>query len=401
MTVRQQLRGMAWDHPRAVNPLVAISARWSEDKNCAATWDARPLKFFEDQPLEELASRYDLVLIDYPFAGVAAASGLIHAVQEWVDADYLADQANGSVGPSFDSYTWDQRQWALAVDAACQVSGNRIDLLANVGERTPPANWDEVMQLAETLTNDGPRVAMPLNPNHAYCAFLSLGISIAGPEFWLPGAGPDRSAGKQALDYLRAISGFLHPLSRDADPIAISDRMTTTNEILHVPLMFGYSSYSRAGFRPHCIRFGNAPLGASGAIGSVLGGVGIAVSSRSAQPELAADLARLIASRDMQQGLYVSSGGQPGHAAAWESAEANSLVDNFFTATRQTIDQAFMRPRVAGHRRFQVLAGELIHRYVWRNDMTATACLAEYGRLIETLLPDWNDSEEAREAGAA
>jgi hypothetical protein len=60
-----------------------------------------------------------------------------------------------------------------------------------------------------------------------------------------------------------------------------------------------------------------------------------------------------------------------------------------------------MRPRVAGHRRFQVLAGELIHRYVWRNDMTATACLAEYGRLIETLLPDWNDSEEPRQAGAA
>lgn len=401
MTVQQQLRGMAWDHPRAVNPLEAISARWSEDKNCTVTWDARPLKYFEDQPLEDLASRYDLVLIDYPFAGVAATSGLIRNVQDWVDADYLADQAACSVGPSFDSYTWDQRQWALAVDAACQVSGSRVDLFASVGEPAPPANWDEVMQLAEARANDATRVAMPLNPNHAYCAFLSLGISLAGPQFWTPGASIDRIAGKQALDYLQAMSGFLHPISRDADPIAISDRMTTTNEILYVPLMFGYSSYSRAGFRPHRIRFGNAPLGASGTIGSVLGGVGIAVSSRSTQATLAADLARLIASRDMQQGLYVSSGGQPGHTAAWDSAEANSMVDNFFTATRGTIDHAFLRPRVAGHRQFQVLAGELIHRYVWQHHMTTPACLAEYERLVETLLPDWNDNEEHRRAGVA
>ena len=33
------------------------------------------------------------------------------------------------------------------------------------------------------------------------------------------------------------------------DPIGISDRMSSTDEIVYVPLMFGYSNYARAGFR--------------------------------------------------------------------------------------------------------------------------------------------------------
>ncbi|TFH46714.1 MAG: carbohydrate ABC transporter substrate-binding protein, partial [Lysobacterales bacterium] len=76
MTQEYSLRGMAWDHPRAVNPLEAISAEWSQQSGFDIEWDARPLKDFEDQPLEELATRYDLILMDYPFVGFAAESGL-------------------------------------------------------------------------------------------------------------------------------------------------------------------------------------------------------------------------------------------------------------------------------------------------------------------------------------
>ncbi|MGH8262594.1 MAG: carbohydrate ABC transporter substrate-binding protein, partial [Steroidobacteraceae bacterium] len=83
------LRGMAWDHPRARNPLEAISAAWSKERGVPVRWDARPLKYFEDQPLEELATSYDLVLIDHPFVGTAATSGLIAPVDDFVDAAYL------------------------------------------------------------------------------------------------------------------------------------------------------------------------------------------------------------------------------------------------------------------------------------------------------------------------
>ena len=49
MTQENSLRGMAWDHPRAVNPLEAISAKWSQGSGFNIEWDARPLKDFEDR----------------------------------------------------------------------------------------------------------------------------------------------------------------------------------------------------------------------------------------------------------------------------------------------------------------------------------------------------------------
>jgi multiple sugar transport system substrate-binding protein len=391
---------MAWNHPRAIDPLEAISAAWAGDNDCPVQWDARPLKDFEDQPLEELADRYDLILIDYPFVGTAAESGLIVPAEEWTDHDYLADQAASSVGPSYASYTWQGRQWALAVDAACQVSGARTDLLDASTAAGLPESWEHVLELADALRGSDSRIAVPLNPNHAYCAFLSLGIGHAGPDFWRAGERIDRDAALSSLEFLRELSTRLHPLSRDADPIAISDCMSTTGEILYVPLMFGYSSYARQGFRANRIRFADAPRGSGGHIGSVLGGVGIALSARSANRPLAADLARLIASREIQTRLYASAGGQPGHAAAWESSRVNAPVDGFFTSTRRTIGQAFLRPRVPGHRRFQVEAGELIHRFLWGKGMSAEECCAEFNRRAGRLLGDWQDGALKQTAGA-
>jgi len=383
------LHGMAWDHPRALQPLAAISADWSGRTGVAVEWDARPLKDFEDQPLEELASRYDLLLIDYPFVEVAATSALIVPVNDWVDADYLADQAAHSVGPSYASYSWAGKQWALAIDAATQVSAVRSDLWRTPDFGSRPDTWAQVAALAAETRNAAHRVAVPLNPNHGYCAFLSVGIGLTGPDFWRQGRGFDREAAVEALEFLRGLVRDLHEMSTASDPIAISDRMADTDEVLYVPLMFGYSSYARAGFRRHVVRFGNAPRGASGAIGSVLGGVGIALSAPSRIQELAADLARTIASAPVQAGLYVRAGGQPGHAAAWTSREADALVGGFFSATLETMRQAFLRPRRAGHREFQPRAGALIHGCITADAISARDCVADLERLMQTLLPDW------------
>ena len=380
---------MAWDHPRALNPLNAISAQWSRERNVPVHWEARPLKDFEDQPLDQLASAYDLVLMDYPFVGTAAASGLIAPVNSWVDVGYLRDQADQAVGPSYESYTWSGQQWALAIDAATQVSAVRTDLLDSAGLDHAPQSWSGVAELAEEL-KDGPlQVAMPLNPNHAYCAFLSVGLAMLGTDFWPKGGKVDREASLDSLEFLRELASGLHPISQYSDPIAISDRMAQSDEILFVPLMFGYSNYSRAGFRPHRLRFGNAPRGEQGHIGSVLGGVGIALSALSPQREAAAELARLLVSAEVQSGTYVQSGGQPGHSSAWQSGAANELVDNFFLATRETMDQAFMRPRVPGHRQFQEEAGILINHHIWHKDSDVVSSLDRFDQLTERLLGHW------------
>ena len=384
---------MAWDHPRARGPLEAISAEWSREGGASIAWDARPLKDFEDQPLEELATAYDLILIDHPFVGFAATSKLLLPVEDWVDAAYLADQAANSVGPSYPSYTWEGKQRALAIDAACQVSARRDDLWSAASFGSLPDTWADVLRLAQRSRSATCRVAIPLNPNHAYCAFLAIGASLMGERFWPMESQVNRTAALESLEILRQCAAEIHPISRHADPILISDHMTYTNEISYVPLMFGYSNYSRPGFRPEVLHFADAPRGESGIRGSVLGGVGLAVSALSARRAEVANLARRIAGREAQSGIYARAGGQPGHAAAWRSPDVNAQTGGFFTATRSTIDQAFMRPRVAGHRRFQPLAGEVIHRFIWDGGAAAEACLSEFGQLVDSLL--WRTSQRA------
>lgn len=395
MAEGETIIGMAWDHPRAVNPLTAVSTKWTESSGIRVEWVARSLKAFEDQPLEELAEAYDLVLMDYPFTGTAAASQLISPVEDWTDAAYLADQRRNSVGPSYSSYTFQGRQWALAVDAACQVSAWRPDLWDRMAAGEIPDSWDEVATLAAETGESHCRLAMPLNPNHAYCAFISVGLGLAGSSFWPFGECCDDEAGVTALEFLKPLAANLHPASRQHDPIGISDRMATGDEILFVPLMFGYSNYARKDFRTHRLRFGNAPKGPSGTRGSVLGGVGIALSSQSTQAMEAADLARTLASPPVQCGTYVDSGGQPGHSRAWESASANAQTWDFFTATRSTIEHAFVRPRIPGHRLFQQQAGELIHQFLWTGSLTATQCMRAFLTLYRQHLADWEKLERA------
>jgi len=394
------IRGMAWDHPRAVNPLTAVSAKWAEQRPVRVEWQARPLKAFEDQPLEELAGEFDLVLMDYPFTGTAASSGLIQAAEDWTDPEYLDDQRRHSVGPSYASYTFEGQQWALAIDAACQVSASRPDLWTRETDMELADSWSGVATLASRLGNADFRVAMPLNPNHAYCAFISVGLSDAGEGFWPFGECCNLDVGMEALGFLKRLAQDLHPASRDSDPIGISDRMAESNEIVFVPLMFGFSSYARPGFREYLLSFGNAPEGTGGKRGSVLGGVGIALSAQSRHSEEAGDLARTLASPNVQRKLYVESGGQPGHSTAWDSPDANVLVGDFFSKTRETIEQAFVRPRVPGHRLFQQKAGELIHGFLWDDRIGADECMNSFQGLFEEHLADWRTLEQCVHQGA-
>jgi multiple sugar transport system substrate-binding protein len=118
----------------------------------------------------------------------------------------------------------------------------------------------------------------------------------------------------------------------------------------------------------------------------VLGGVGIAVSARSQEPALAADFARFVASPRFQATTCVDAGGQPGRGVAWSSPEAEERVGGFFSGTIATMRGAFTRPRGAGHRRFQQLAGELVHAFLWSGRLGVRECVERYRELVAGLL---------------
>lgn len=348
---------MTWDHERAIRPLVAASEVFcGSNPGVEMTWDARPLQSFESQPLRELASTYDLMVIDHPHLGEAAAEGLLvdfAALGRDDDVEVLARQ---SVGPSHASYTLYGGQWALAVDAAAPVASYRPDRLSDL-----PADWDHVVRLARSG-----EVVMPLRPPHGFMAFCwiarNCGFALAeSSELLLE---PD--AGAQVLEQLRHLAGHLDPACLAMDPIAVYELMSTGDHAAcYCPHGYGYIPYALDGFRPYRLKFANVPdAGGGGVAGTALGGTGMAVSELSAHKTLAIDFAFMVTGAACQAGLYAENSGQPANAAAWESDTCNEACHGFFRDTRKTLQASWVRPRHNGYLAFQHQASVEVSAYL-------------------------------------
>ena len=122
-----KLKGMTWKHERGLKPLVEASRIFAEKNNVQIDWDARSLSDFELFPLDELANKYDLIMIDHPHIGIAHEQNLLQPLEKLLSKEMLQEQENGSVGKSYQSYFWEGHQYAIPLDAATQVSAFRKD----------------------------------------------------------------------------------------------------------------------------------------------------------------------------------------------------------------------------------------------------------------------------------
>jgi multiple sugar transport system substrate-binding protein len=114
-----ELRGITWNHTRGYLPMVATAQRFSElHPGVTISWERRSLQRFADFPVERLAEKYDLLVIDHPSAGSVAVHGSLLPLDGLLPAEFLAGQAANSVGLSRSSYFFAGYQWALAIDAA-------------------------------------------------------------------------------------------------------------------------------------------------------------------------------------------------------------------------------------------------------------------------------------------
>jgi len=366
-----KLRGITWDHPRGAGPLFASVAQVCECFGVEVEWQARSLKDFGDAPLVDLARQFDLLVMDHPHVGVAAATGCVHSLGELLPRTTLAELAVASVGPSFESYNYAGCQWALPVDAACQVGACRPDLC---GTAALPTAWEELPVLAERLRGQGRWIGMALCPTDAACSFFTLcaqrGVTWEGEPAPRPIAGA-------ALQVLRDLSALCHPLSRTWNPIRLYDHMTRTDEVAYSPLAFGYTNYARAEVARR-LQFTGIP----GRTHALLGGAGLAVSVHCEQPEAAAQVAAWLCGAAYQATGYVVAGGQPAHQTAWRDAAADRLTGGFFSGTQATIDRSFVRPRHAAWPHFQEYAGERIGAFL-------ADPVADIERTIDDLLAAW------------
>ncbi len=373
------LRGITWGHTRGLVPMQATAQRFAElHPGVEIHWEKRSLKQFEEYPIERLAESYDLLVIDHPFTGYAAEHGIFLPLDDWLPGDFLADQARHSVGSSHVSYTWNRRQWALAIDAAAPVSAWRPDLLLRRG-LPAPTTWPEVLALARQGGLEIP--AAPI-----YCLMYFYGFCLAA------GATPatsescivERSAGEWALATLRELLALCPTACLARSPIQSLELLASAeNETLAYCLFpYGYSNYARDGYAAHPLVFGEVPTHNPGIpLTTTLGGTGLAISARTVHPRLAADYAAFVASESIQRTLYTRSGGQPGHRAAWLDEQNNRLTRDFFRQTLPTHDRAFLRPRHPGYlHAFQEPAGPVVHRCL-RGEIEPRTALQELDRL--------------------
>src|SRR5688500_16622698 len=161
-----ELRALGWDHERCMGPMRAAAAAWSARRPATTIhWEARSLLAFGDEPLEECADRFDLLVIDHPFVGTARRTGCLRPLDDLLDGEELDRLAADAIGPSHVSYRYDGHQWGLATDAACQVAAVRPDLAPTDVPRT----WDDVLELSRRRPGS---VALPLRPADAISSFL-------------------------------------------------------------------------------------------------------------------------------------------------------------------------------------------------------------------------------------
>ncbi|QKX17574.1 ABC transporter substrate-binding protein [Microbulbifer sp. YPW1] len=371
------LRGMTWNHTRGFTPMVAAAQRFEElNPHVTIEWDKRSLQAFADHPIDDLASRYDLLVIDHPWTGFAAREKVILPLDEWLPAEFLKDQADHAVGESHNSYHYDGQQWALALDAATPVASIRPDLLRERGLEEPQA-WEDLMELARKGL-----VAVPSIPQDTLMNFYMLCSAMGEDPCVRDDEVVSKEVGIEALGMLKALSDNLDRRCFDWNPIKVYEAMTLSDDFAYCPFAYGYANYAQPGYARKLLEFRDTvTAGPKGEhLKTTLGGTGLAISSRSKHPEIAAQFVQFAGDPALQASFYIQYGGQPGHRNAWTSTAANNLTNNYFVNTLPTLDRAFLRPRYHGHMFFQDNSGAPIREYLM-NGGDAEALLAHLNQL--------------------
>ncbi len=346
-----ELKGMTWDHVRGRDCLIQSNDLLIQKCGISVTWDARSLLAFGDQHISEFYNDYDLMIIDHPHVPDAVHADAVIPFEELVTASQLDLLEATSVGASHDSYLYQGKHWALAIDTAAQVSAFRPDK----AERSP-VFWHEVFALAKKK-----ELLWAHKPVDAFSTFATLmaqkGHPLEGTSRFI-----DQEMAFEVLEFMVELASLVPDFCATSNPIDIAEVLSGTDDYAYGICMYGYSNYSREGFRKQILIYDDLPSFDGRATGSQLGGAGVAVSSKSKNPKAAAEAAMLLSLPEIQATTYGLAGGQPGNLIAWKDQLLNEVSNNFFRNTLRTLENAWVRPRVLGWPDVQYQSSLIIHK---------------------------------------
>jgi multiple sugar transport system substrate-binding protein len=394
------LRGLTWDHPRAYRPLQAFAAHRPD---IAVSWDRQSLADFEAKPIAGLARRYDLMIIDHPGLGAAIAARAIRPLDDLVPTGHLAAWQAASVGPTWASYTGARdtgashprashpraghpvrgQQWAVPIDAATQVTVFRPDLAGAV-----PRDWAQVPGMARRHPT-----ALCLGGPHAFLTLLAMCASARPGPAADPLLHPAHAAA--AIGILRAVWAEADQAISAADPIAVHEALAAVGPLAYCPLAYGYASYARPEPGRRALAWAPAPGFGSPRPGAVLGGTGLAVSAlRAVDPAEMLRFLTAFLAPEVQGKLVPAQAGQPALAAAWDSPTVDQDWGRYYSASRRSLDAAWVRPRAAGWIPLQDQASALVRAAIM-GEVSAAEAINEINAGYRAL----TRPEQAVEAG--
>ena len=334
------LRGMTWEHARGYDSVAASAEAYrAVAPDVEVRWEFRSLQAFADQPLESLVEEYDLLVIDHPHIPQAAEDGLVARLDGHGHDDDLAVLAGQSVGRSHETYAHHGHQWGLAIDAAAQVAAYRPDLIAE-----PPRSWDAVLELAR----EG-RVLWPFKPVDSFSSLVTVAANAGANAMTEPGVFLRPDDASAALDILRELASLVPAECSTWNPIEAADALSESDRWVYVPLLFGYTNYSRSGFRSARLKYVDIPSRGMAWAARCSGARALRCRRGRGIRSSASTIAFWLASAAVQEGVYYDAGGQPGNAVAWDSDRTNADSLDFFRGTRATLEGAYVRPRRAGY----------------------------------------------------
>jgi multiple sugar transport system substrate-binding protein len=325
-------------------------------------------------PVDELARKFDLIVIDHPWAGFCFARDLVHDLAPLLSAAQRADLETNSVGPSFESYLYEGKLLAIPIDAATPTPSCRPDLLEAHGLKFPET-WRELLALA-----DAGHAVMPGFPADLFLNWSMLVAALGGEVAADPERICDEAPGCAAIDLLKRLAEKMPREIYDWNPIAIAELMTCGDDIALCAFAYSYGNYCRPSFTDRPLRYGLLPhLDDGRPLRSIVGGTGIAMSKRCADVAQALDYALFTGSAPVQKGIYTLAGGQPSRREAWTDTFLESVTGGFFRDALPDQEHCLVRPRYDGYVPLQEDAGVPLQQYL-RGEAAAERAWEEINR---------------------
>lgn len=374
------LKGLTWDHPRAIDGLVAATREVERTLDrIRVTWDTHSLEDFSANPIGETIGDCDFIIYDHPFIGDVARDKVMLDLSQHLDADFLAELEADAVGYGVDIYRNDAGLWALPIDAACQVAAFRPDLCARAGLTAETLRDLPLPEIIARLRAAGLKLAISFAGVGGLMSFFTICYKLGAPPF-AEGRMVPLEAGRRAIATMHAI---IHASPRevlDWISITVFEEMAKRDDLAFCPYIFGFAPYSmrpygyQGGRRPLVFNASPAPAGRR-IHGGIIGGAGIGISARTKHPESAAAFLRALNSRAAHRTMAANRS-QPGRRSTWRDPEINRLSLDFYRNTLDDIDKGYVRPRVPGFVARQTAAGERLEHHL-RRETDADVLLAD------------------------